>query len=106
MDHALLGKIIGNLLRKRRMELNYTQLDVCKAASISQGQLSRIENGLRIPSLALLLDICKKLNWNFNIGDITKFLSDDKSSEKKEENREKAEKEGSNEDGEDAEEPV
>jgi len=50
MDHALLGKIIGNLLRKRRMELNYTQLDVCKAASISQGQLSRIENGLRIPS--------------------------------------------------------
>ena len=72
----------------------------------SPRSLSRIENGLRIPSLAMLLNICKKLNWNFNIGDITKFLSDDKSSEKKEENREKAEKEGSNEDGEDAEEPV
>jgi len=54
----------------------------------------------------MLLNICKKLNWNLNIGDIIKFLSDDKSSEKKEENREKAEKEGSNEDGEDAEEPV
>jgi len=106
MNHALLGNIIGNLLRKRRMELNYTQLDVCKAASISQCQLSHIKNGLRIPSLALLLDLCKKLNCNLNIRDITNFLSDDKSSEEKEENQEKAEKEGSTEDGEDAEEPV
>ncbi len=99
MDNALLGKIIGNLLRKRRMELNYTQLDVCRAASISQCQLSRIENGFRIPSLALLLNLCRKLDWNLNMSDITKFLSDNKASKKQEAD------EGSKDDEEDAEKP-
>jgi len=58
------------------MELNYTQNDVCKAASISQGQLSRIESGARIPSLSLFIKLCEILGCDVSVKEIEKYLSD------------------------------
>ena len=84
MHYEFLSKVVGYLLRQKRMELNYTQNDVCKAASISQGQLSRIENGARIPSLSLFIRLCKILGCDLSIKEIEKHLSDLRLLEKEE----------------------
>ncbi len=76
MHYQFLSKVVGYLLRQKRMELNYTQNDVCKAASISQGQLSRIESGARIPSLSLFIKLCEILGCDVSVKEIEKYLSD------------------------------
>jgi len=97
MEFEILSEIIGDLVRRRRKELNLAQADVCRYAHISQGQLSRIENGLRIPSLALMLRLCHVLKYDISISDIfDKFSSKDKKSKKgkKEDDEKKKGKEG------------
>lgn len=97
MEFEFLSEAIGDLVRRRRKELNLAQADVCRYAHISQGQLSRIENGLRIPSLALMFRLCHVLNCDISISDIfDKFSSKDKNSKnkKKEDDKKKKGKEG------------
>jgi transcriptional regulator with XRE-family HTH domain len=97
MEFEFLSEVIGDLVRRRRKELNLAQADVCRYAHISQGQLSRIENGLRIPSLALMLRLCRVLKYDISISDIfDKFSSKDKKSkkDKKEDDEKKKGEEG------------
>ena len=42
MDH----KSVGGLLRTRREQLGLSQMQVAHAANMSQGDISRLENGL------------------------------------------------------------
>ena len=97
MEFEFLSEVIGDLVRRRRKELNLAQADVCRYAHISQGQLSRIENGLRIPSLSLMFRLCRVLNCDISISDIfDKFSSKDKNSKKgkKEDDEKKKGKDG------------
>ncbi|MBC7323120.1 MAG: helix-turn-helix transcriptional regulator [Acetomicrobium sp.] len=97
MEFEFLSEAIGDLVRQRRKELNLAQADVCRYAHISQGQLSRIENGLRIPSLSLMFRLCRVLNCDISISDIfDKFSSKDKNpkNKKKEDGEKKKGKEG------------
>ncbi len=83
MEFEFLSEVIGDLVRRRRQELSLAQADVCRDAHISQGQLSRIENGHRVPSLALMLRLCRVLRYDISISDIfNEFLSKDKKSKK------------------------
>jgi DNA-binding XRE family transcriptional regulator/uncharacterized RmlC-like cupin family protein len=52
--HGRLEKTIGQQVRKRRQEMAMTLIDLARAAGLSSGMLSKIENGQISPSLATL----------------------------------------------------
>lgn len=52
----------GERIKKRRMELGWTQDDLCKKAGISKGFLSDVENDKRNVSSENLLDIARALS--------------------------------------------
>ena len=55
MEDYLIG--IGKRIKKIRKEKQLTISDVATKASVSNGPISRIENGRTIPSLPVLLNI-------------------------------------------------
>jgi len=69
-------KINVEKLRVRRAELHMTQADVAEAAGTSQNHYSNIENGLRMPKLAIAANLAKALNL-----ELTELLIDDEEPE-------------------------
>lgn len=55
-------KIIGNKIKKSRIDNNYTQNALAEKIDISTDLLRNIENGRNIGSIATLLNICNALN--------------------------------------------
>ena len=54
--------IIGKKIKARRDELHMTQEDLCRAASISQPYLSRVERNVFTPSIKTLDRIAQALS--------------------------------------------
>ncbi|MDA8069010.1 MAG: XRE family transcriptional regulator [Actinomycetota bacterium] len=54
LERAGLGSLLGPRLRERRTELGKTLTELARAADLSPGYLSTIENGTSIPSLPVL----------------------------------------------------
>lgn len=54
-------------LVKARKDAGLTQAELSKKAGISQADISRLENGTRNPSLALLKRIAKAVNATIRI---------------------------------------
>ena len=49
-------KNIGNRILERRKELQLTQTDIYNKCGLATGALSKIENGLRVPSGMIFYD--------------------------------------------------
>lgn len=66
MDRAILNSkvntLIGNYLRKKRIENDLTGEDISKLLHVSQQQVSRYENGINTISVSLILLFLIKLN--------------------------------------------
>ncbi len=60
------AKTLGQRIRKKRMDLGYTLLEVAKAAQISEGYLSRIEADKQIPNSLVATRLAKKLEDDVN----------------------------------------
>lgn len=57
---------IGNFLRNKRLEMNYSIRSLARQVGMSDTELSRWENGERINyNLILLIRLCDILNINF-----------------------------------------
>lgn len=61
-----MDNMIGQRIKNRRKELNITQTQIQKAAGISSGNLSGIENGRYLPSTAALLGLSKILDCSID----------------------------------------
>lgn len=57
---------IGGRIRKRRVELGWTQEQLCQKAGISKGFLSDLENDKRSVSAENLLDIARALSLSLD----------------------------------------
>ena len=53
---------VGERIRKRRLEIGWTQEQLCTKAGLSKSFLSELENGKRSVSASNLLDIARTLN--------------------------------------------
>lgn len=53
--------LLGNLLRARRKQNGVTLKAVAEQAGVSEGFLSQVENNVKTPSLASLMNICSAL---------------------------------------------
>ena len=60
-NQQLLTKV-GNEIRKRRKELGYTVIDLSNKVNYSKTHISKVENGLRVPSIEFLYRVCDVLN--------------------------------------------
>jgi transcriptional regulator with XRE-family HTH domain len=54
-------RILGENLRRARMRVGYTQVQLSEAAPLDRAAISRLECGERAPDLATLLRICAAL---------------------------------------------
>lgn len=57
---------IGQRIKKRRNELNLTQMDVYRQCGIASGALSLIENGSRTPSILVFHRLSQVLNCSMD----------------------------------------
>jgi transcriptional regulator with XRE-family HTH domain len=57
---------VGERIKARRMELNWTQEELCRRANISTGFLSDLENGKRSVSAETLLGIARVLSLSLD----------------------------------------
>lgn len=55
-------RAIGERIKKRRKELQLTQLDIKEKAGISSGNMSDIERGNRLPAASTLVQLSEILN--------------------------------------------
>lgn len=62
MDYSSIGKRI----KQRRKELNLTQTQIKAETGISSGNLSDIENGVKLPSTPTLLSLSQILNCSID----------------------------------------
>lgn len=53
---------IGNRIKEKRKELGLTQTDIFEKCGINSGALSKIENGIRTPSVTLFYKLSQVLN--------------------------------------------
>jgi transcriptional regulator with XRE-family HTH domain len=56
----------GDFIRVKRMALNLTQNEVATRVGTTQGYISKVEKGLKEPTITLALKICDELNLNIN----------------------------------------
>jgi transcriptional regulator with XRE-family HTH domain len=56
----------GNFIRTKRIELNLTQQEVADRSGTTQGYLSKIEKGLKEPTLSVALALCDVLKLDIN----------------------------------------
>lgn len=59
---VLVRRLIGDVLRRRRLESERTLREVSAAARVSLGYLSEVERGRKEPSSELLAAICDALD--------------------------------------------
>jgi transcriptional regulator with XRE-family HTH domain len=57
---------LGERIKKRRIELNWTQDELCRRAKISKGFLSDVENGKRSIGAETLLDLARVLSLSLD----------------------------------------
>ena len=55
-------KVIGNKLKNIRLKYNYTLQDLSGKSGVSPNMISRVERGLTIPSVEILLKLAQSLN--------------------------------------------
>ena len=65
-DSPVLGLTFGDFVRTARLAKNLTQQEVATAAKVEQAYLSKVERGLREPSLSIALRLCDVLNLDIN----------------------------------------
>lgn len=53
---------LGTILRRRRKELGFTLKTVAVQAGVSEGFISQVENNVKSPSVASLMNICRALD--------------------------------------------
>lgn len=56
----------GYFIKSARIEKNMTQREVAEKAKIEQAYLSKIERGVREPTLNVALRLCSVLNLDIN----------------------------------------
>lgn len=74
-----MNKMIGCRIKQRRKELGLTQVQIKELTGISNGNLSDLENGNRLPSATALIELSRVLqvttDWiltgNYPISDIS-----------------------------------
>lgn len=54
-------KEMGIRIRQRRKELGLNQPDICRLCGISSGQISRLENGVGVPGVDMVVMLSKVL---------------------------------------------
>lgn len=59
-------KNIGNRILERRKELQLTQTDIYNKCGLATGALSKIENGLRVPSCMIFYDLACALDCSMD----------------------------------------
>lgn len=59
-------KNIGNRILERRKELQLTQTDIYNKCGLATGALSKIENGLRVPSCTIFYDLACALDCSMD----------------------------------------
>lgn len=59
-------KNIGNRILERRKELQLTQTDIYNKCGLATGALSKIENGLRVPSCVIFYDLACALDCSMD----------------------------------------
>lgn len=59
-------KNIGNRILERRKELKLTQTDIYNKCGLATGALSKIENGLRVPSCTIFYDLACVLDCSMD----------------------------------------
>lgn len=72
---ALLRRLLGDALRRRRQEQHRTLREVSSAARVSLGYLSEVERGQKEASSELLASICDALG--VRLSDLLREVSDD-----------------------------
>lgn len=56
----------GEFIKLKRLQLNLTQLEVAVQAGTTQGYLSKMEKGIKEPTVTLALKICDVLDLDIN----------------------------------------
>lgn len=59
-------KNVGNRILKRRKELQLTQTDIYNKCGLATGALSKIENGIRVPSCTIFYDLARALDCSMD----------------------------------------
>ena len=65
-DTPVLSLTFGDFIKAARLEKNLTQHEVATRAKIEQAYLSKVERGLRDPSLTIAIKICDALSLDIN----------------------------------------
>lgn len=65
-DTPVLGQTFGDFIRAARLSKKLTQEEVATVAKIEQAYLSKVERGLREPSLSIALRLCDALALDIN----------------------------------------
>ena len=55
-----------NYLKIKRIEKGYTQRELAELVNATQQQINNYENGNSLPSVKLLIDLSRILNFNLN----------------------------------------
>lgn len=69
-----LGKRLGALIRRRRIQAHLFQHQLADCAEVSRGALSQYEAGRNVPSLRVLL--CLAQHLDLGLEDFTRSLSE------------------------------
>lgn len=56
----------GEFIQSRRIQLGLTQGEVASQAGTTQGYLSKVEKGIREPTLTVALRVCEVLGLDIN----------------------------------------
>ena len=59
-------KVLAKVIKNKREQLNYSQLDLAKKTKINRAMISKIENGIYMPSIEQLEDLQEVLNFSFD----------------------------------------
>lgn len=65
-DTPVLRFTFGNFVKTARLQKSMTQHEVATLAQIEQAYLSKVERGVREPSLSIALRICDALGLDIN----------------------------------------
>jgi transcriptional regulator with XRE-family HTH domain len=57
MTKVIIVKSIGEYIREKRKELKLTTLELAKYSGVSQGHITLIENGKRVPSFPIMVKL-------------------------------------------------
>ena len=65
-DNKIELKDLGIIIKRKRIEKNLTQLQLGEMVNVTRVAIASIENGKILPSINLLLVLCKILDINLN----------------------------------------